>query len=99
VSSNQAVPLPQRVARITSGTDNKNDKPKLRRPRISSRRHLSKSEPTGQDGTNDSEDQVAFGSGERQPLLGSGNTVRRDQYTPTENLIDTSGAVSTRFSF
>lgn len=79
----------------TSGMDNKNDKPKLRRPRISSRRHLSKSEPAGQDGTNDSEDQVAIGSGESQPLLGSGHTVSRDHYAPTENLNDTLAAEST----
>jgi hypothetical protein len=59
----------------TSGTDNKNDKPKLRHPRASSRRHLSKSEPTGQDGTNDSEDQIAVGSGDSQTLLEPGHTV------------------------
>lgn len=82
----------------TSGTDNKNDKPKFRRPRISSRRHLSKSEPAGQDGTNDSEDQVAVGSGESQPLLGSGNMVRRDYYTSMENPTDNLAAESTSIS-
>jgi hypothetical protein len=61
----------------TSGTDKKSEGPKLRRPGVSSRRHLSKSEPTGQDGTNDSEDQGTGGSEESQPLLGSSQTVRR----------------------
>lgn len=83
----------------TSGTDNQNDKPKLRRPRASSRRHLSKSEPAGQDGTNDSEDQVAVGSGESQPLLGSGHTVSRDHDIPTDDLSDTIAAESTSISF
>jgi hypothetical protein len=68
----------------TSGTDNKGDKSKLRRPRIGSRRYLSKSEPAGQDGTNDSDDQVIVGSGEIQPLLGYCHTVGCYHYTLTK---------------
>jgi len=83
----------------TSGTDSKNDKPNFRRPRISSRRHLSKSEPADHDGTNDSEDQVAVGSGESQPLLGSGHTVSRDHDIPMDDLNDTIAAESTSISF
>jgi hypothetical protein len=82
----------------TSGTDNKTDIPKFRRRRISNHRHLSKSEAVGQDGTNDSEDQDAVGSGENQPLLGSDNTVRRDHYTATKNLTDTLAPESTSIS-
>jgi hypothetical protein len=73
----------------TSGTDNKSYRLKLRRPRVSSRRHLSKSEPAGQDDTNDSEDQVTGGSEESQPLLGSSHTVRRDDHTYIENKTNT----------
>jgi hypothetical protein len=69
----------------TSGTDNKSYRLKLRRHRVSSRHHLSKSEPAGQDGTNDSEDQVTGGPEESQPLLGSSHTVRRDDHTDIEN--------------
>ena len=61
----------------SSGTDNKNDGLKLRRPRISSRRHLSKSEPAGQDDMNDPEDQFMDDLGESQPLLGSGYMASR----------------------
>jgi hypothetical protein len=68
----------------TSGTDNKDDKPKLRRPRVSGRRHLSKSEPAGQDGTIDSEDQAADGSGECQSLLGSGQQQNRRGSAPSD---------------
>ena len=81
----------------TSGTDNKNNEPKFRRSRVNSRRHLSKSEPMGQDGTNDSEDQDVVDSGESQPLLGSGNTVR-DHYTTTKKLTDTLAPESTSIS-
>lgn len=61
----------------TSGTDKKNEKPKLRHPRVSSRRHLSKSELSGQDSTNDSDCQFTGDSGESQSLLVSGQEVKR----------------------
>ena len=69
----------------TSGMDNKSYRPKLKRPRVGGRRHLSKSGPAGKDGTNDSEDQITGGSEESQPLLGSSHTVRRDDHTYIEN--------------
>ncbi len=83
--SSSSATMERSLDSATSGTGNKNDQPKLRNPRLSSRRHLSKSEPAGQDGTIDSEDQFTDCSGESQTLLGSSLTVSGDHNTESEN--------------
>jgi hypothetical protein len=64
---------------FVSATEDKDDKPKVRRPRYSNRRHQSKSEPTSHmhesmDGTHDS-DMTVISSGDGQPLVISTDQV------------------------
>lgn len=57
----------------TSGTDSKDDKARVKRPKFNNCHHQAKSEPAGVvpesvDGTIDSEDLMASSSGDGQPL-------------------------------